>query len=62
MGGNYKILDSEFLYANSFGKEPWVTMSEESLIIMSSLNDGSLTLRGKGASLWESNERLGIFP
>lgn len=57
MGGNYKLLDSEFLHANFSGREPWVIVSGESLITMSSLSDDGITLREKSASLGESNER-----
>ena len=41
MGDDYKLLDSEFLYVSSSGKEPWVTASGDSFITMSSLHAGA---------------------
>ena len=62
MGGNYKLLDSEFLYVSSSGEEPWVTASGESFITMSSLHAGAIAQGEKSETLWESNERFVISP
>ena len=62
MGGNYKLLDSEFLYVSSSGEEPWVTASGESFITMSSLHAGAIAQGEKSETLWDSNERFVISP
>ena len=62
MGGNYKLLDSEFLCVTSSGKEPWVTGSGDSFIAMSSLHAGAIARGEKSETLWESNERSVTSP
>jgi len=62
MGDNYKLLDSEFLYVSSSGKEPWVTASGDSFITMSSLHAGAIAQGEKREILWESNERFVTSP
>lgn len=62
MGGNYKLLDSEFLYVSSSGKEPRVTASGDSFVTMSGLHASVIAQDANSGTLWESNEGFVTSP